>query len=129
MARPDRQGSSERRKAAFRLGLRAETIAVWYLRCKGYRILDRRYRSVAGEIDIVARRGDAVCFVEVKARRTFQAAIDAVTARNKARIIKTAKIWLASHRGYESVTWRFDIIAILPHALPRHFLSAFQAES
>lgn len=129
MARPNHQGSSKRRKAAFRLGLRAETIAVWYLRFKGYRILDRRYRSAAGEIDIIARHGDALCFVEVKARRTFQAAIDAVTVRNKARIIKTAKIWLASHRGYETVTWRFDIIAILPRALPRHFISAFQAGS
>lgn len=118
-----------RRRQAFRLGIRAESLAALYLRLKGYRILDRRYRSRAGEIDIVAKRGDDLCFVEVKARRTLQAAIEAVTPRAQRRIVTAARIWLSSHPGHERVTWRFDIIAIVPRSLPRHVLSAFEAGS
>jgi len=123
------QDRHQKRKAAFRLGLRAESIAAWYLRLKGYRILERNYRNPAGEIDIIARRGDTLCFVEVKARQTLPAALEAVTRRSQRRIVNAARSWLASHRGYESVTWRFDIIAILPRSLPTHVVSAFETGS
>lgn len=115
------------RRRAFRLGIRAESLAAFYLRLKGYRILDRRYRSRAGEIDIVARRGGDLCFVEVKARRTLQAAIEAVTPSAQRRIVTAARIWLSAHPGHERVSWRFDIIAIVPRSLPHHIPSAFEA--
>jgi len=119
--------ATRRRRRAFRLGIRAESLAAFYLRVKGYRILDRRYRCRAGEIDIVARRGDDLCFVEVKARRTLTAAIEAVTPRAQRRIVTAARVWLSSHPGYERVSWRFDIVAIVPRALPRHIVAAFEA--
>lgn len=115
-----------RRRAAFRLGLRAETLAAWYLRLCGYRILDRRYRTPAGEIDIVARRGDALCFVEVKARPSVSAALEAVTLASQRRIGRAARIWLSGHPGHERCAWRFDIVAIRPWAWPVHIPAAFQ---
>ena len=69
----------EKRKRAERRGRWSEWVAAVFLMMKGYRILSLRYRVRAGEIDIIARRGDVVAFVEVKARRDLMAAIDAVT--------------------------------------------------
>jgi Uncharacterised protein family UPF0102 len=60
------------RKKAHGLGIRAERVAVGLLRLKGYRILARRYQVREGEIDIVARRGDTVAFVEVKVRPSLE---------------------------------------------------------
>ncbi|MEM8812307.1 MAG: YraN family protein, partial [Pseudomonadota bacterium] len=108
----------QERKAAFRLGLRAETLAAWYLRLKGYRILAHRYRTGAGEIDLIARRGDCLCFVEVKARTDVDAALRAVTARSRRRIATAARIWLSACPGHENCAWRFDIIVIQPWRLP-----------
>lgn len=127
MAQNGDHDTTRGRRRAFRLGVRAESFAAFFLRMKGYRILDRRYRCRAGEIDIVARRGDDLCFVEVKARRTLRAAIEAVTPRAQRRIVTAARVWLAAHPGYERVSWRFDIIAIVPRSLPRHIVSAFEA--
>jgi putative endonuclease len=71
--------------------------AAAFLLAKGYRIAARRWRSAAGEIDIVARRGNLLIFVEVKARSTFDDAAYLVTPRQKQRIAAAAAIWLAEH--------------------------------
>ena len=65
---------------AYRHGNRSEWLAAMALRLKGYRIVARNFRTKAGEIDIVARRGDLVAIVEVKARRDLTAAMEAVAA-------------------------------------------------
>ncbi|MFP3339830.1 YraN family protein, partial [Micrococcus sp. SIMBA_131] len=65
---------AEARQKAYRLGHRGEWLAAIALRLKGYRILARRYRTKLGEIDLIARRGDLVAIVEVKARPTVEAA-------------------------------------------------------
>jgi putative endonuclease len=69
------------RRAGYRQGLRAETIAALFLRLKGYRILARRFTSPVGEIDLVARRGTSLVFVEVKARPTLDAAAESIRGR------------------------------------------------
>ena len=56
-------------------GRNAETVAAWFLRLKGYRILARRVRTHVGEIDLIARHGDTLVFVEVKARRALDSAV------------------------------------------------------
>ncbi len=63
-----------KRQEAERRGRGAETLACWYLRLKGWRILARRARVPGGEVDIVARRGRTLAFVEVKARASEDAA-------------------------------------------------------
>src|SRR5436309_6450204 len=90
-------GPRPERRAAFRLGLSAETRAAALLLAKGYRIVARRWRSPVGEIDLVVRRGRLLVFVEVKARGRFDDAAEAVTERQRRRIVAAAEAWLASH--------------------------------
>ncbi|PLX37711.1 MAG: YraN family protein [Hyphomicrobiales bacterium] len=113
------------RRAAYRLGLKAETLAAWWLRLRGYRILERRFKTPAGEIDLIARRGDTVAIVEVKARASRDAAIEAVTPRTRQRLLRAADIWLTRNPAYATSAIRFDIIAIVPKRLPHHIINAF----
>ena len=82
----DKPAPSPERQVAFKLGLSAEGRAAALLLAKGFRIVARRFRSPVGEIDIVARRGALLIFVEVKARRALDDAAWAVTQRQKRRI-------------------------------------------
>jgi len=76
----------EKRQAAFSLGHRAEFLASLSLMLKGYRIIERRYRTKLGEIDLIARRGNQVLIVEVKARAQTASAMDAVDVQSMRRI-------------------------------------------
>ncbi|PWB64158.1 MAG: YraN family protein [Bradyrhizobiaceae bacterium] len=119
--------SSRERQAAFRLGLSAETRAAALLLAKGYRIAARRWKSPVGEIDIVARRGDLLVFVEVKARARLDEAAEAVTPRQRRRIVAAAAAWLARHPGDAARPMRFDVVLVAPWRLPRHLPAAFDA--
>jgi putative endonuclease len=128
-APPDQETkvASPERVAAFRTGLSAESRAAAYLIAKGYRILARRFRTLHGEIDIVARRRNLIAFVEVKARASLDEAAFAVTPRQQARIINAAQAWLAAHPEHAEFELRFDVVLIAPRHLPRHLLAAFDA--
>jgi len=115
------------RVAAFRLGLSAESRAAMLLIAKGYRIAARRWRTPHGEIDIVARRRQALVFVEVKARGRTAEAAEAVTARTKRRIIAAAELWLAHHPEDAQREIRFDVMLVAPGRMPRHLANAFDA--
>lgn len=117
-----------RRIEAERLGRRAETLAAIWLRLKGYRILARRFRSPAGEVDLVARRGRVLAFVEVKARRDFATAIEAVGRRQRDRTVRAALAFLARTPRAVGCDLRFDIVVIRPRRLPHHLVNAWQAE-
>jgi putative endonuclease len=110
-ANPD---PARRKRRALSRGRFAEWLAANFLRMKGYRIAARNFRTRAGEIDIVARRRDLVIFVEVKARGDAQR-----------RIAAAAEIWIARQRDHARLSWRFDIVAVTPLRLPRHFEDAF----
>jgi len=88
-------GPRRERAAAFRLGLSAKSRTAMSPIAKGYRIAARRWKTPFGEIDIVARRRRTLVFVEVKARERSDDAAEAVTERNKRRIIAAAELWLA----------------------------------
>jgi hypothetical protein len=76
---PKQRPSLARRRAAYRRGHASESLAAWRLRLVGYRILARRYRTKMGEIDLVARRGCVIAFIEVKYRNELVAGLEAVT--------------------------------------------------
>ncbi|WP_334176694.1 YraN family protein [Pseudoxanthobacter sp.] len=114
-----------RHRAAYRRGLSAEERAAAWLRLHGYRILHQRYRTPGGEIDLVVRRGSTVAFVEVKARATLEAALEAVTARTRRRIEAAQRHWAAEEAGEEGLTFRFDIVAIVPGRPPCHLPNAY----
>jgi putative endonuclease len=109
------------------LGLSAESRAAALLIAKGFRIAARRWRSPLGEIDIVARRGRNLVFVEVKARENADDAAWSVTPRQQARIIGGAEAWLAAHPDDGQCYIRFDVILVAPRRLPIHIQNAFDA--
>jgi putative endonuclease len=113
------------RQIAFRLGLSAESRAAALLLAKGYRIVARRWRSPVGEIDLVVRRGRLLVFVEVKARGRFDDAAEAVTERQRRRIVAAAEAWLASHADDLACDIRLDAVLVAPWRLPRHVPAAF----
>jgi putative endonuclease len=117
------------RRAAYGRGRRGETGAVWWLRLKGYRIVARDWRSPVGEIDIVARRGRVLAFVEVKRRATKAAAAEAVTARQRGRIARAAEAFLQRNPALAGLTLRFDVVLISPGGLPRHLSDAWRPET
>jgi putative endonuclease len=127
--RPKAQQTGEAdpaRQAAFGRGISAESLAAAWLIGKGYRILARRFRSAAGEIDIVAGRRHTIIFVEVKARATLDDAAWSVTPRQRSRIAAAAEIWLANNPKVQFKDLRFDAILIAPGKMPRHIAGAFE---
>ena len=113
------------RRAAERAGRRAEALAVWLLRLKGYRIEARNYRCSMGEIDIVARRWRTYAFVEVKTRGDREAARAAVTARNWQRIARAAEAYQARRLNTLTASVRFDLVTVAG-GVPRHHPDAWR---
>ena len=116
------------RQLAERAGRRAETAAAWYLRLKGYRILSRRFRVSVGEIDLVARRGRVLAFVEVKARATADQGRAAVTPWQQRRVIGAAAMFIALHPDLAGLDQRFDLITVVRRQLPTHDRAAWRAD-
>lgn len=107
------------RQAAERGGRRAETLAAWCLRLKGWRILARRVRTPVGEIDLVARRGRTVAFIEVKARATAAGADLALDDWRLARVARAAEA-LAVRYVKPGDDLRIDAVFVVPGHWPRH---------
>jgi putative endonuclease len=112
---------SEGRKAAERRGRHAETIAAWYLRAQGWRIVARRLRLPMIEVDLVARRGDMLAVVEVKWRAHRDTARLALHPAALQRLRAAAAELAAreSARG-RPVSARVDLLALAPGAWPLH---------
>ena len=119
MNRPDA------RRRAERSGRLAELLAALMLAGKGYRIAARRFRTPFGEIDLVARRGAALVFVEVKARPDIADGLAAVGKRTQSRIAAAARAWLMRHPADATLEVRFDVIVMAPWRRPRHIVGAF----
>lgn len=113
------------RRQAEQRGRGAETLACWYLRLKGWRILARRARVPGGEVDIVARRGRTVAFVEVKARNTSEAAEFALD-RYRLRRVAVAAERLAERFARDGDDIRIDALFVVPGRLPRHLPNVWQ---
>ena len=115
------------RRAAWRLGKRAETLCVWSLRLRGYRILARRVATPMGEIDIVARRGSVLAVIEVKARPTLAEAAESIGPRQQLRIRRAAEAFVGTHPRLADLTVRFDVMLLAPRRWPTHIVDAWRA--
>jgi len=119
-----------RGKKARRLGRWAELICVASLGLRGWRILDRGVvtgrGSGAGEIDIVARRGKLVAFIEVKARPTLAEAGAAISAPQRERLVRAAAAYLGRRPALASCDVRFDAMLVAPWRAPRHLKDAWR---
>lgn len=107
------------REAAEKRGRGAETLASWWLRFHGWRILARRARVPGGEVDIIARRGKVLAFVEVKARATEESAAMSLDAWRLRRVVVAAER-LAPRFLKPGDDLRIDAVFIVPGKLPRH---------
>ncbi|MBX3569382.1 MAG: YraN family protein [Rhizobiaceae bacterium] len=113
------------RRRAYRHGRRSEWLAALALLLKGFRVLARRYRTPLGEIDLIARRGDLVVIVEVKARATLTEAMQAIARPSERRIERAADIWLSRQPDHARLSVRFDMVAVLPWRWPVHVENVF----
>ena len=105
-------------------GRRAERLAAWWLRLKGWRILAVRARTPVGEVDLVARRGRTVAFVEVKARASDDAAGLALDDWRLRRVARAAEA-LAARYARPGDDIRIDAVFIVPGRLPRHLANVW----
>ena len=110
---------------AERHGRRAELLCTCLLRLKGYRILARHWKCPSGEIDIVARRGRVLAFIEVKARDSAANAAEALSRKQQARIARAASQFVAGRTALQQLDQRFDIILVVPWRLPLHVPAAW----
>ena len=112
------------RRQAEAVGRRGERLAGWWLRLKGWSILDRRVRTPAGEVDIVARRGKLIAFVEVKTRATAAELDYAIDERRLARVAAAAEVLMERYaRPGDDI--RVDVILMAPGTRPRHIENAW----
>ena len=119
---------THRRKAELR-GRRSEIFAALLLLAKFYRIIGWRVRTPVGEIDLIARApGGPVCFIEVKARGDELSAAQSLGSRQQRRIANAASHYLAARPHLAGKGMRFDVIALSPRRLPRHYPDAWRAD-
>ncbi|WP_226017310.1 YraN family protein [Novosphingobium sp. FKTRR1] len=116
-----------RRKAESK-GRSAEVLAAWWLRLQGWRILARRQRLGVGEVDIIARRGRTVAFVEVKWRNHPALLRQAVDVRRLHRVVAAAQ-GLAHRFAGPQDDLRVDVILIAPWRLPRRITNVWQPDA
>ena len=117
-----------KRKRAWRWGHIAEAMCAAYLVCRGYRILARRLRSPVGEIDLLARRGRTLSIIEVKARQDLATAAEAISERQRARLIRAAEWLIAGRPELAGLTIRFDAMLVRPWRMPQHIVDAWRAD-
>ncbi len=96
------------------VGSAGEILATSYLKKLGYKIIEKNFRLRYGEIDIIAKDRDCICFIEVKTRTSdkFIAPFESVNKKKQKKIIALANMWL-SNKGLNHLRCRFDIISLL----------------
>ncbi len=127
MTRP--RPTAERREAEH-LGRSAEAACIDSLRRGGWQVLATRFRPPrghgAGEIDIIARHGGTVAFIEVKARASTVAAAESLSPRQRDRIVRAAEVFLATNPDLAGLDCRFDVMLVTADSAPAHVEDAWR---
>lgn len=116
-------------RAAFRRGHGVERRAAWWLRLKFYRVLAINWRSIAGEIDLIARRGGTLAFIEVKQRVDSDTATLSLAPQQRARLARAAGLFVAQRPELADLTLRFDLMAFGRMGRPVHMKDAWRPDS
>lgn len=117
-----------KRRASYEKGLGAEDAAAAYLRKKGYVVLEQRYKTSFGEIDLIVKDADTIIAVEVKTRKDLQTALESVRPQAQRRIQNALMAWVSNHPEAYNAALRFDVIAITPPLCIHHLDNAWQAQ-
>ena len=126
--RPSASRPSDLKRAAEKRGKTAERLCRWHLRLKGYRILASRYKTPLGEVDLIARRGQVLVAIEVKARPDFDRANESISLQQKRRITRALTHFLGGRPDLATLAARFDVMLVAPGRWPRHLIDAWHAE-
>ena len=118
-------GTAGRRRAE-RRGRGAEALAALLLILKGHRILARRARTPAGEIDLIARRGRVLVFAEIKARASLETGTEALAPRQRGRILRAAEAFMRTRPDLAGLDWRFDLIVVAGGWRLKHLKDAWR---
>jgi putative endonuclease len=110
--------------AAEKRGRQAERLCAWLLRLKGWKILARRVRTPLGEVDLIARRGTIVAFIEVKARASTAELDFAIDERRLARVAAAAELLMPDYLG-PGDDMRIDVMLLAPGRAPRHLANVW----
>jgi putative endonuclease len=102
----------KQKRNSYNFGLFAEFIACLILRLQFYQILHKRYKTKLGEIDIIAKRGRQILFVEVKGRKAPEYIMEVVSKNQQRRLIQAAKLFLSQNPKLANYDLRFDLIFI-----------------
>ena len=113
------------KKRAYLKGHWGEWMAAFYLRLKGYKILESRFQTPLGEIDLLVRKGKTVVAVEVKSRKTIEEAAWALRSFQQRRIERALLYYLA--RKPSPHDYRFDVVLIAPWKWPHHIPGAWSS--
>lgn len=119
--------ASPKRQRAEKFGRKMELAAAQFMQAKGYTILESRYKTPHGEIDLIAEKAGAIIFVEVKARAKKTDWAMALEAINQTRIVNAASLWIANNLENCDRDMRFDVILLSPNSEPYHLENAFMA--
>lgn len=116
---------SEKRRKAYALGVEAEKLASKMLVSRGWEVEATRYKTKAGEVDLIARQQNLIIFVEVKARSNQITALESVSEKSKARIKAAGLEWLLEQDDHPMLSWRCDLIVVTPDGEPLHIEGAW----
>ena len=117
-----RQGSR-----SWHIGKFAESLVILWMWLRFYNIIDYRYKTKLGELDLVVKRGKTLIIVEIKLRPSLAESLESVPKFSQERIVRATQWYLAKHPKYNDYTVRFDIVAIAPWRFPIHIKNAFYA--
>lgn len=121
----------DRARTGFRArlsGRRGELVGAVWLMAKGYRILGFRLKTPMGEIDLLAQKGKVLAVVEVKLRGTTEAALEAVTWRQRQRLRRAGEAFAGRRNDLQGAAIRLDLIALAPGRWPCHIRDAWFGE-
>lgn len=121
--------NNKKKTASYALGLAAEFFAAFILILKGHRILCMRYKTPVGEIDIVAQKGNRLVFVEVKARKRLDDALESVSQTMRRRIARAAGHFISGHPSVAGLQMRFDLFVLAPPLSWQHLDNAWQSST
>ena len=125
---PSSQERKNQKQKYYRQGKFSEKLSAWFLRMKGYRVLQQNYKTRLGEIDIIALKKNTLCFVEVKKRSSLDEASNAISYQQKERIIRAAQLFTQQSQTHQKCDIRFDAILIGATVFPYHIKNAWQTD-
>jgi len=114
------------RQKAWRFGHRGEIVAAWVLRLKGYSILESRFKSPVGEIDLIARKRNLLVFAEVKTRKRKDMEEQPLSPKQQRRIGRAALAYMQRHPETHGFEMRFDFLLVRPWCAPLHIKDAWR---